>query len=72
MKKREEIPSFSKNLESNILNTIVRRPLTIEDLTILTGKNRLEILKYIDVLEKENQIRAEIVGEKIFYRTYSG
>ncbi|MCK5220431.1 MAG: radical SAM protein, partial [Candidatus Aminicenantes bacterium] len=51
VKRREEIPSFSKNLESNILNTIVRRPLTIEDLIILTGKNRLEILKYIDVLE---------------------
>lgn len=72
VKRREEIPSFSKNLESNILNTIVRRPLTIEDLIILTGKNRLEILKYIDVLEKEKLIRAEIVGEKIFYRTYSG
>jgi len=71
VKKREEIPSFSKNLESNILNTIVRRPLTIEDLIILTGKNRLEILKYIDVLEKEKLIRVEIVGEKIFYRTYS-
>ncbi|MCK4889361.1 MAG: radical SAM protein, partial [Candidatus Aminicenantes bacterium] len=61
VKRREEIPSFSKNLESNILNTIVRRPLTIEDLIILTGKNRLEILKYIDVLEKEKQIRTEIV-----------
>ncbi len=72
VKRREEIPSFSKNLESNILNTIVRRPLTIEDLIILTGKNRLEILKYIDVLEKEKQIRAEIVGEKIFYKTYMG
>ncbi len=71
VKKREEIPSFSKNLESNILNTIIRRPLTIEDLIMLTGKNRLEILKYIDVLEKEKSIRAEIVGEKIFYRTNS-
>jgi wyosine [tRNA(Phe)-imidazoG37] synthetase (radical SAM superfamily) len=67
IRKREEIASFSKNLENNILNTIKRRPLTIGDLEALTGKNKLELFKYIDVLEKEKKIQAQIVGDKIFY-----
>ena len=67
IRKREEIVSFSKNLESNILNTIRRRPLTIEDLETLTGKKRLELYKYIDVLEKEKKISPQIVADKIFY-----
>ncbi len=71
VKTRDEIPSFSKNLENSIMNTIVRRPLTLEDLITLTGKNRLELNKYIDILEKEKTIRTEIVGEKIFFRPYS-
>ncbi len=66
---RKEISSFSKDLESSILQTISRRPLTIEDLMTLTGKKRLELLKYIDVLEKEKIIRSEIVDNKIFFRT---
>ena len=67
IRSREEIGSFSKNLENNILNTISRRPLTIEDLIDLTGRNRLEILKYIDVLEKEKKIRSKISGNRIFF-----
>ncbi len=70
IKNREEIASFSKNLENNIVNTISRRPLTIDDLIVLTGKNRLELFKYIDVLEKEKKIRTEIAGDKIFFRPF--
>lgn len=64
---RREILSFSKNLENNILNTIRRRPLTIEDLMALTGYNRLHLFKYIDILENEKKIKPEIVGGQIFY-----
>ena len=65
--RREEIAAFSKNLENTILNTITRRPLMIDDLVRLTGKSRLEILKYIDVLEKEKKVISKIVGKNIFY-----
>lgn len=64
---REEISSFSKNLENSIINTINRRPLTLEDLMSLTGKSRLELLKYIDVLEKDKKVEPKIVKDKIFY-----
>lgn len=67
IRRRDEIASFSRNLESNILNTIVRRPLTIDDLEALTGKNRLELFKYIDVLEREKKIHTQIIDNKIFF-----
>lgn len=67
IRRRDEISSFSRNLESNILNTIVRRPLTMEDLEALTGKNRLELYKYIDVLEREKKIHTQIIDNKIFF-----
>lgn len=67
VRKRREIFSFSKNLENNILNTINRRPLMIEDLEELTGRKRCELYKYIDILEKEKKIAARIVADKIFY-----
>ena len=67
IRRREEIAAFSFNLENNILNTIKRRPLTIDDLETLSGKHRLEIFKYIDVLEKEKKVSPKIVGDKIFY-----
>ncbi len=67
VRKREEIASFSLNLEHNILNTIQRRPLTIDDLEALTGKRRTELFKYIDVLEKEKKVVPKIVGEHIFF-----
>jgi len=69
VKTREEISSFSQNLENSILNTIARRPLTVDDLITLTGKDRPELLKYIDILEKEKKLKPEITGDKIFYRS---
>lgn len=67
IRKREEIAAFNNNLENNILNTIKRRPLTIGDLEALTGKRRVELFKYIDVLEREKKIFPKITGDKIFY-----
>ena len=66
-RQRKEILSFSKNLENSILNTISRRPLMIEDLEELTGKSRIELHKYIDILEKEKKIHTKIVKDKLFY-----
>jgi wyosine [tRNA(Phe)-imidazoG37] synthetase (radical SAM superfamily) len=72
IRRREDIRAFSHNLENNILNTIERRPLTIEDLETLTGKKRVELFKYIDVLEKEKKICSKIVGDKIFFAASGG
>lgn len=66
-RRREEIASFNRNLENSILNTISRRPLTIDDLVVMTGKHRSELFKYIDILEKEKKIYPKIVGQQIFF-----
>jgi len=64
---REEIRLFSLNLEHNLLNTIRRRPLTLDDLVVLTGLEKSELQRYLDVLEKEGHIASRISGNKIFY-----
>ncbi|MCX6554230.1 MAG: radical SAM protein, partial [Candidatus Aminicenantes bacterium] len=65
--RRSEIPTFSRNLENSLLNTIRRRPLTLADLVAMTGKDENDLRQYLDVLEKEKKIKPVIQGEKIFY-----
>ncbi len=67
---REEIPAFSANLENSLLNTIRRRPLTLDDLAALTAKGEEELRRYLEVLERERKLKPVIEGGKIFYRTY--
>jgi wyosine [tRNA(Phe)-imidazoG37] synthetase (radical SAM superfamily) len=71
-RRREEIPTFSINLENSLLNTIRRRPLTLDDLAALTARGDDELRRYLDVLEKEKKIQPVIVGERIFYREWPG
>jgi predicted transcriptional regulator len=54
-------------LENRILNTISRRPLTIKELEGLTGLNRPELLKYIDILNSKNKILTKTVENEVFY-----
>jgi len=65
--RRKEIMAFSRNLENSLLNTVRRRPLTLDDLAALTGKEENELRQYLDVLEKEKKIKPVIQGGKIFY-----
>ncbi|MCX6557418.1 MAG: radical SAM protein [Candidatus Aminicenantes bacterium] len=64
---RGEILSFSRNLENSLLNTIRRRPLTLDDLQALTAKGEAELRQYLDVLEREKKIRPVIQDKKIFF-----
>jgi wyosine [tRNA(Phe)-imidazoG37] synthetase (radical SAM superfamily) len=64
---REEIPAFSFNLEKSLLNTIRRRPLTLDDLVTLTAMDEGELRRYLDVLEREKKIRPVIQDGKIFF-----
>jgi wyosine [tRNA(Phe)-imidazoG37] synthetase (radical SAM superfamily) len=69
IRQRREISAFNRDLERSILDTIRRRPLTLEDLTAVTGMTRQQLFPYIDVLEKEKKIRPAIVGPNIFYES---
>jgi wyosine [tRNA(Phe)-imidazoG37] synthetase (radical SAM superfamily) len=69
---REEISAFNSNLENSLLNTIRRRPLTMNDLVALTAKDESELHRYLDILEKEKKIKPVIQDGKIFYAIEPG
>ncbi|MFH2107103.1 MAG: radical SAM protein [Chrysiogenia bacterium] len=68
--RREEIRTYSSNLENSLLNTIRRRPLTIDDMQALTAKGANELRRYLDILERERKIKPVIMGERIFYTVF--
>ncbi|MCU0275357.1 MAG: radical SAM protein [Acidobacteria bacterium] len=68
---REDIAAFSANFENSLLNTIRRRPLTLDDLVALTAKGRDELRRYLDILEREKRIQPVIEGGQIFYREWT-
>ncbi len=65
-KQRKQIKSYNNNLEETIIETIKRRPVTLEDLENITGLKRMEINKYLDILESENKIKSKIIENQVF------
>lgn len=65
---RRHIPSFQGNIASCILETISRRPCTLDDIVNLTGLHVNEINKYMKVLESENKIVSIKQQRGIFYK----
>ncbi len=64
---RKKIVSYRSDTESAILETIKRRPCTLEDLHKILGIHINEINKYLDVLEHENQIKSVREKRGLFY-----
>lgn len=65
---RKNIQSYRKDTESVILETISRRPCTLDDLAKILGIHLNEINKYLDVLEAENKIEAKEQDRGVFYQ----
>ncbi|HSH50234.1 MAG TPA: radical SAM protein [Bacteroidales bacterium] len=66
--KRKENKSFRKDTENAILETISRRPCTLEDLENILGLHVNEINKYLDVLEGDNKIETVRQDRGLFYQ----
>ena len=68
---RKQLVAYRNDVESAILETIVRRPCTLEDLTNILGLHANEINKYLDVLEADKKISvtSQIRGQ--FYQVVS-
>lgn len=64
---RENIPSFNKNINEQILETIKRRPCTIEDLVELLNINMKEINKYLNNLLAQRIIKTKKQKRGIFF-----
>lgn len=64
---RHETPAYREDLENTILETLSRRPCTLEDLVRILGLHVNEINKYLGVLEESGKIRTSIQERGIFY-----
>jgi len=70
--KRKELLSYRKDAESAILETIARRPCTLQDLTELLGLHINEVNKYLDVLEADKKIKVVKQNRGFFYQIQEG
>ncbi len=64
---RKKITAYRNDIESVILETIVRRPCTLADLQKILGLHVNEINKYLDVLEHESKIESRFEERGVFY-----
>ncbi|MDA3779134.1 MAG: radical SAM protein [Bacteroidales bacterium] len=65
---RKDIKSYREDTESAILETIARRPCTLEDLEKILGIHINEINKYLGVLEDEKKIETIRQERGMFYK----
>uniref|UniRef100_UPI003216AAE0 radical SAM protein n=1 Tax=uncultured Draconibacterium sp. TaxID=1573823 RepID=UPI003216AAE0 len=66
---RKNIQSYRNDVETAILETILRRPCTLDDLQKILGIHISEINKYLDILEAENKIIAVRQERGVFYKS---
>jgi len=65
---RTAIESYNGDIESAILETIARRPCTLDDLHKLLGIHVNEINKYLGTLEHKGKIACQKLERGVFYR----
>jgi wyosine [tRNA(Phe)-imidazoG37] synthetase (radical SAM superfamily) len=66
--KRKDIKSYREDMETAILETIYRRPCTLNDLVNILGSHINEINKYLDILEADNKIESVRQERGLFYK----
>lgn len=64
---RRDVQSFRSDIETAIIETIARRPCTLDDLTKILGLHINEVNKYLDVLESEEKIKTAQQERGTFY-----
>ncbi|MCD4789369.1 MAG: hypothetical protein K8R37_05155, partial [Bacteroidales bacterium] len=65
---RKDIKSYRSDMESAILETIFRRPCTLDDLAKILGTHINEVNKYLDVLEADDKIESVRQERGLFYQ----
>ncbi len=65
---RKNIRSYREDTETAIMETLLRRPCTLDDLSTILGLHINEINKYLDVLEAEDKIETVRQERGVFYQ----
>lgn len=68
VKGRTTVESYSENIEETILDTISRRPCTLDDLHNILGIHVNEINKYLGTMEAEGKIITKNLERGVFYQ----
>ncbi len=71
-KERKKNQSYRTDVEAAIMETISRRPCTLDDLANITGLHVNEINKYLDVLSAAHKIEAVEQERGVFYQVPGG
>ncbi|HIH37193.1 MAG TPA: radical SAM protein [Methanocellales archaeon] len=58
--------AYEKEIEKEIVTLLKRRPCTIEDISSFLGMHRNEIVKYIEVLEREKRVMERRHGNQSY------
>lgn len=69
---RKTMQAYRSDTETAIVETIARRPCTLDDLTKILGKHVNEVNKYLDVLEAEGKIETVEQERGVFYQVKGG
>jgi len=67
-KQRENITSYRNDIDSAILETLARRPCTLDDLMMILGLHGSEINKYLGTLEESEKIETVRLARGVFYQ----
>lgn len=65
---RTQLQSYRTDTETAILETIARRPCTVDDLAKILGLHTNEINKYLGVLESNNKVETQELTRGTFYQ----
>lgn len=65
--KKKGLTSEEENIQNIILDMIRRRPVTSEDISNSLGRHKNEVLKYIDLLKKEDKIKTVTYKDQDYY-----
>lgn len=65
---RKKIVAYRTDTENAIMETIKRRPCTLEDLHRILGLHLNEVNKYLDVLEHEGKVLSVFEERGMFYK----
>ena len=71
-KERKDNQSYRTDVETAIMETISRRPCTLDDLANITGLHVNEINKYLDVLNAAGTIETMELERGVFYQVPGG
>ncbi|MFP4160916.1 MAG: radical SAM protein [Ectothiorhodospira sp.] len=65
---RRQGPAYRRDTEAAILDTIARRPCTVEDLEGILGLHANEVNKYLGTLEADGRVEPVRLARGVFYR----